>query len=169
MGDLGCKGGDLKSAFDYIQKVGGIDTDADYPDTSSISEETGQCKAFKPVVKVLDVVFAVPPCDGEHDPDCKNVKESDMMAALSVYGPLSICVNADWNSYRDGVHTRECTGRYWDLDHCVQLVGYDTTGEIHYWKVRNSWNTRWGEAGYIRLPMGTNACGIANEAMYVTA
>lgn len=166
--DLGCKGGDLQSAFDYVQQAGGIDTDVDYPDTSSTSEETGTCKTFKNVVKVTDAVFAVPPCDGEHDPDCNNVKESDMMAALSAYGPLSICVNADWNSYRDGIHTKECTGKYWDLDHCVQLVGYDTTGETSYWKVRNSWNTRWGEDGYIRLPMGINACGIADEAMYVT-
>merc|ERR1711957_14665 len=38
-----------------------------------------------------------------------------------------------------------------------------------YWKVRNSWGKSWGEKGFIRLPMGSNACGIADEVAYVTA
>jgi len=167
--DLGCSGGDLKSAFDYVKQAGGLDTNEDYPDTSKDTEKSGTCKVFKQIVKVTDAVFAVPPCDGEYDPNCNNVKESDLMAALNSFGPLSVCINADWNNYRDGVLTTTCTGKYWDLDHCVQLVGYDTTGETSYWKVKNSWNTRWGEDGFIRLPMGQNACGIADEAMYVTA
>jgi len=51
----------------------------------------------------------------------------------------------------------------------VQLVGYDATASTPYWKVRNSWGTSWGENGFIRLPMGVNSCGIADEAMYVKA
>ncbi len=39
------------------------------------------------------------------------------------------------------------------LDHCVQLVGYDTTTSTPYWIVRNSWNTSWGINGYIYLEM----------------
>merc|ERR1719473_1812486 len=107
-----------------------------------------------------------PPCEGG---GCKNQKESDMMAALNTFGPLSVCVNADWDTYSSGIYTKKCSGGYYDLDHCVQLVGYDTTGSQSYWKVRNSWASDWGEDGFIRLPMGTNACGIADEAMYVTA
>merc|ERR1712048_1247909 len=167
--DLGCSGGDIKSAWDYVKQAGGLDTNEDYPDTSKDTDKSGTCKVFKQVVKVTDAAFAVPPCDGEHDPNCNNVQESDLMAALNSFGPLSVCINADWNNYRDGILTTTCTGKYWDLDHCVQLVGYDTTGETSYWKVKNSWQARWGEDGYIRLPMGTNACGIADEAMYVTA
>jgi len=47
--------------------------------------------------------------------------------------------------------------------------GYDATASTPYWKVRNSWGTSWGENGFIRLPMGVNSCGIADEAMYVKA
>jgi len=72
-------------------------------------------------------------------------------------------------SYRSGVLSRKCSGAWKKLDHCVQLVGYDTTASTPYWKVKNSWGTGWGERGYIRLPMGENSCGIADEATYVVA
>ncbi len=54
------------------------------------------------------------------------------------------------------------------LDHCVQLVGYNTTDTSNqYWmydivyrielidwfRVRNSWGTNWGVDGYIYLQM----------------
>jgi C1A family cysteine protease len=35
-------------------------------------------------------------------------------------------------------------------------------------QVRNSWNTDWGIKGYIHVELGTNACGIANEATFPT-
>jgi len=165
--DGGCNGGDLPTAFDYVQSAGGIATQASYPDTSSDAGQTGKCKSSTPVVKVTGYEYAVPPCTGGK---CNNQKESDMMAALNTYGPLSVCVNAqNWDGYSSGIYTTKCSGKYNALDHCVQLVGYDTTGSTSYWKVRNSWASSWGENGFIRLPMGTNACGIADEAMYVTA
>jgi len=95
-----------------------------------------------------------------------------MKAALATHGPLSVCVNAnDWNSYNGGVVAKgSCSGAYNTLDHCVQLVGYDTTAPTPYWIVKNSWGVDgWGEKGHIWLPMGENSCGIADEAMYVVA
>ena len=41
------------------------------------------------------------------------------------------------------------------------------TGE-DYWIVRNSWDTTWGEKGFIYLKMGENTCGVANLATQVT-
>ena len=51
------------------------------------------------------------------------------------------------------------------LDHCVQVVGFEggLAKKENYWIVRNSWNTDWGEEGYIRLSVGDNTCGIADE------
>ena len=116
--------------------------------------------AFQKKVKVTGYKYAIPPCDSGA---CKNQKESDLMAALNTYGPLSVCVNAEtWNDYTSGIYTATCSGKASMLDHCVQLVGYDKTA--NYWKVRNSWAADWGEDGFIRLPMGKNACGIADEA-----
>jgi C1A family cysteine protease len=163
--DGGCDGGDLPTAFDYVKKAGGIDTEKDYPDTSAASGNTGRCKSFQKKVKVTGYKYAIPPCDSGA---CKNQKESDMMAALNTYGPLSVCVNAEnWDGYSSGIYKKKCSGAARNLDHCVQLVGYDKSA--NYWKVRNSWAADWGENGFIRLPMGENACGIADEATYVTA
>jgi len=168
--DGGCQGGDLPTAFDYVKTNGGIDTMKDYPDTSPSSGHTGKCKKKKEkhsVVEITDYKYAVPPCEKG---DCDDQKESDMMAALDNFGPLSVCVNAnDWDSYQSGIYQPKCSGGFYDLDHCVQLVGYGTDGSKKYWKVKNSWGPAWGEDGFIRLKMGENACGIADEAMYVKA
>jgi len=165
--DLGCNGGDLPSAFDYVQSAGGLDTESNYPDTSHRSGNTGRCKSHSNAVKVTGYKYAVPPCEGG---SCSSQDEDGLKAALNSYGPLSVCVNAaTFNSYYGGVLTGKCSGAYNKLDHCVQLVGYDTTASKPYWKVKNSWASDWGEQGFIRLPMGVNSCGIADEAMYVTA
>jgi aminopeptidase C len=40
-----------------------------------------------------------------------------------------------------------------------QAVGIDLKTKA--WKVRNSWGTSWGEAGFIYLQYGSNMCEIA--------
>jgi C1A family cysteine protease len=164
--DGGCNGGDLPTAFDYVESAGGLDTEEDYPYTSKTGR-SGSCKSSTPVVTVTDYKYAVPPCQGG---SCSSQDEDGLKAALATHGPLSICVNAEsWNGYYGGVLSGSCSGSYNKLDHCVQLVGYDSSASTPYWKVRNSWGTSWGENGFIRLPMGVNSCGVADEAMYVKA
>lgn len=169
--DLGCNGGDLPTAFSFVKSNGGIDSESNYADTSARSGASGKCntkKEKKKVVKLMSSAYAIPPCESG---SCKNQKESDLMAALNTFGPLSVCVNAEnWSAdYSGGVYSKKCSGAADNLDHCVQLVGYDNSGSNPYWKVRNSWGSDWGESGFIRLAMGKNQCGIADEAMYVKA
>jgi len=177
--DGGCQGGDLPTAFDYFMSSSGVDTAEDYPDTSSqcwrqwmmfAPNTCGACMAsdHSPAAKVTGYKFAVPMCEGG---SCNKQDESGLMAALHQFGPLSVIVNAQtWNDYTTGIYDADCSGAWNQLDHAVQLVGYDSTGSSPYWKVKNSWGVEaWGEGGFIRLPMGVNACGIADEAMYVTA
>ena len=57
------------------------------------------------------------------------------------------------------------------IDHAILLVGYGTgtTGKekgIDYWKIKNSWNTDWGEDGYYRIMAGVAACGLATDAVH---
>merc|ERR1712228_948669 len=82
--------------------------------------------------------------------------------------PISVCVDAEaWQTYHHGVMGSSCGKQ---LDHCVQAVGYraHSNGKKPYWIVRNSWNTDWGEDGYIFVQAGINACGIAKDATIVT-
>jgi Papain family cysteine protease len=51
------------------------------------------------------------------------------------------------------------------------LVGYGTEMDgqnkpIDYWIIQNSWDSRWGEKGFVRVPRGKNLCKIASSAMY---
>eukprot|EP00656_Telonema_subtile_P005764 TRINITY_DN12637_c0_g1_i1.p1 TRINITY_DN12637_c0_g1~~TRINITY_DN12637_c0_g1_i1.p1 ORF type:complete len:195 (+),score=30.35 TRINITY_DN12637_c0_g1_i1:118-702(+) len=92
-----------------------------------------------------------------------------LKATVAGNGPVSICLNAaTWDDYDGGIlSSLACGSMATDaIDHCVQLVGYHDAGvpEESYWLVRNSWNTDWGENGYIRLQLGNNTCGLANEA-----
>jgi len=151
--DAGCDGGDPPSAYEYIMGAGGLETDAVYPYTG----EDGSCAFIKAdvVTTISDWKFATTEDD-----------EKTLQSNLASWGPLSICVDAEyWQDYTSGVMTAwECA---WvnELDHCVELVGYQTTNQATpYWIVRNSWGTDWGIDGYIWLEMGDNACGLTNEA-----
>jgi C1A family cysteine protease len=72
--------------------------------------------------------------------------------------PLSLLT---FVGFLQGIITKNCGT---SLDHCVQLTGWGTQTGTNYWSVRNSWAASWGEDGYIRVEMGKNLCGIAEEA-----
>merc|ERR1712179_266258 len=75
-------------------------------------------------------------------------------------------IPASFQHYSSGIYSdRLC--KWGRLNHAVLLVGYnkDTEGE-HYWIVKNSWGTGWGQGGYIHMKMGENSCGLAKSPMY---
>lgn len=144
----GCNGGWTEHAYNYVQKAGGLATESSYPYTS-YNGVTGTCKSASHVVKVTGYT---------------TVKgESQMASYVQSTGPLSVCVDAsNWSSYSGGI-LKTCGH---SVNHCVQAVGVDTSAG--YWKVRNSWGTRWGESGYIRLAYGSNTCAITNDPTHVS-
>jgi len=146
----GCNGGWTEHAYNYVKRAGGIETEGDYPYTSS-KGVTGTCHEDKSKFKVKVNGYTT-------------IKGEDKMATyVQSTGPLSVCVDANsWNSYTGGIMS--VCGQ--SVDHCVQAVGVDASAK-GYWKVRNSWNTNWGEAGYIRLAYGKNTCNIASDPTYV--
>jgi len=166
--DDGCDGGDTVTAYQYVEKAGGIDLASDYPDRSHVSGNTGKCSwDHKEATHVSGFTWATKPCENG---SCRFQNEKALAASLAQHGPVSICVNAGgsgWDLYKGGVYSRKCSAAAKDLDHCVQLVGFDATASPGYWIVRNSWNTDWGEKGFMRLAMGKNLCGVADEATLV--
>lgn len=171
--DLGCNGGDTPSAYKYVEKAGGMVTEKDYPYKSGKSGKSGKCsikKKMKRVVSIKGFTYATTPKpDLEADAGKWQANEAKMATVMSTQGPLSICVDASvWQNYKKGIVTKTCKQQ---LDHCVQVVGYNIATDADggsYWIVRNSWNTDWGEDGYIRVGYGGDYCGISEEATMVT-
>jgi cathepsin F len=173
--DSGCNGGDLPTAFQYIMKAGGLESNASYPYTSGTSGKAGVCKFNSSLIVAGDAKYyyptGVPPCSSLGSMDCNNQNETALWTDVQTMGPQSICVNAmSWNLYVGGIYNNPtvCSHAYYDLDHCVQLAGYATSSSGQkYWIVKNSWGANWGEAGYIWLVEGVNMCGVADE-VYMT-
>jgi len=148
--DGGCNGGNTETAYEYVVKAGGIESGADYPYTSG-GGTTGICHFSASKVAIAIKGY-------------KSVAkgEASLQTALN-NGPVSVCLAAEaFQSYTSGI-LKLCPGA---VDHCVQAVGYDTTGA--YWLVRNSWGTTWGEKGYIRIATGKDLCKISDDITYPT-
>ena len=94
--------------------------------------------------------------------------EGELQSAVANLGPVSVGVDASqgFQFYNSGVYNDpKCSST--NLDHAVLVVGYGTDPDTKqdYWLVKNSWNTNWGEQGYIRMRRNdNNMCGIATHA-----
>jgi C1A family cysteine protease len=162
--DMGCNGGLMDSAFSWTMKNGGLCSEADYPYTSGTTQKAGTCQQSS-----CSVDAKVKPASYK---DVTPNSDSAMMSALNL-GPVSVAIEADQASfqlYKSGVLTAACGT---NLDHGVLAVGYgtDSATKTDYYKVKNSWGTSWGEAGYIRLVRGGSTqkqgqCGILSEPSY---
>ena len=144
--DFKCQGGWTESAFDYI-KNNGLETEDDYPYTAYYAD-TETCGDSKNYVLGIEDFYTV-------------ANEDQLVDYVLGTGPISACVDSStWDTYVDGVIT-DCGN---DVDHCVQIVGVNV--KESYWKIRNTWGEDWGEDGYIRIELGTNACGITTDPIY---
>ncbi|RLM73545.1 cysteine proteinase 1-like [Panicum miliaceum] len=161
--DAGCNGGLMTTAFSYLEKVGGLETEKDYPYTGS----DGTCKFDKSKIVAQVKNFSV-----------VSVDEDQIAANLVKHGPLAIGINAVFmQTYIGGVSCPYICGRH--LDHGVLLVGYGSAGyapirfkEKPYWIIKNSWGENWGESGYYKICRGPhvqNKCGVDSMVSTVTA
>merc|ERR1712166_1591914 len=78
---------------------------------------------------------------------------------------VTVSIEADkrvFQTYKSGVLSGSKCGT--SLDHAVLAVGFgnDSASGLDYWLVKNSWNTVWGDQGYIKLAMDSSAgtCGV---------
>ncbi len=103
--------------------------------------------------------------DGRAVPDTDALKE-----ALLKHGPLVVGVHADnegFKKYKGGLFIgsdRPAAGKP-PVDHAVLLVGWDD--KLGAWKIKNSWNTTWGDGGHMWIKYGANNVGLG--AMWIRA
>merc|ERR1719498_313101 len=155
--DAGCQGGNPISAWGYISGFGGQELEKNYPYTSGRTQQDGTCQASKPVAANVGSGYTL-------IASRKN-QEANMLNQIQK-SPMSVCVDATlWQTYTGGVITSS-SGCGTQIDHAVQLTGYNAEG--NYWIVRNSWSTQWGENGFVYVEYGGNNCGITSQATIVS-
>jgi cathepsin L len=150
-----CAGGHMINGWNHVASVGGIQSEESYPYTA----QNGNCQFQDDMVVSHIAGYEQVPAN-----------EDQMEAALVEIGyPLSIAVHAgsSFQHYSSGVyHDSLC--KYQGLNHAILIVGYEKTGSDPYWIVKNSWGSGWGEAGYIKMRMGANVCGLKKDVSYPT-
>ena len=145
--ELGCGGGTMGNAFLYIRDNHGLDTESSYP----YNAHDGICKFKRSSVGATDKGLVVVPDN-----------EEALAVAVAAHGPVSVAIDAShMQFYHHGIYDEpKCSSKA--LNHAVLAVGYGPG----YWLVKNSWGTKWGEEGYIKMKRGGNQCGIATMASY---
>lgn len=160
---LGCKGGNMELAFEYVIKTGGIDTEESYP----YKGVNGVCGFNKDNIGASITSFE----------QVKKNDEDTLQKAVAKVGPVSVGIDASrpsFHLYKKGIYyDEECSSVR--LDHGVLVVGYGAETEDNgkgkeYWIVKNSWGPSWGMDGYINMSRNKkNNCGIATAAAYPVA
>ncbi|XP_028646959.2 procathepsin L-like [Erpetoichthys calabaricus] len=156
-GNHGCNGGYLTTSFKYVKLNNGIDSEKSYP----YEHKEGRCRY----------------CLRGRAATCKSYKtipwgnEKALQRAVARVGPVSVGIDASQSSfhyYKKGIYYEPlCSSR--KINHAVLLVGYDQMKGFDYWLVKNSWGTRWGNKGYIKMARNrNNNCGISCWASYPT-
>ncbi|KAL9233999.1 hypothetical protein vseg_008924 [Gypsophila vaccaria] len=160
--DMGCEGGLMDTAFDYISQNGGLASEATYPYTAS----DGKCVKKRAATHAASI-------SGYED-----VPENDEDALLKAVAnqPVSVGIEGggfDFQFYSGGVFKGECGE---ELDHAVTIIGYGVGSDddgSKYWLVKNSWGTKWGEKGFMRIKRDVGVahglCGIAMMPSYPIA
>jgi len=156
-GSPGCNGGSPQLMYSYAAQAAGLGSEADYP------------------YRAVNTACRNPlPTSIYRNTGGKAIaaNEVSFKAAVQI-APVAVTVCAStWSNYAGGVfhcsNSASCS-----VDHAVLLVGYGTDPSLgDYWLIQNSWNTWWGENGFMRLKRfdgsatNTGSCGLTRWAGY---
>ncbi|XP_066599410.1 cathepsin O-like isoform X2 [Prorops nasuta] len=153
--NFGCNGGDICSLLTWLvaTKVT-VFPEVNYP----LTRKTESCKLQDIATNRSGIRVSDFTCDSFLD------AEDELLTTLAQHGPVAAAVNAlPWQNYLGGIIQYHCDGSFANLNHAVQIIGYDQSASIPYYIVKNSWSTLFGDKGYAYIAIGKNMCGIAHQ------
>jgi len=137
----GCNGGNIALAIAYLWSAGAVSNTA-YP---FIGKQNSSCQsAYNATTAARYVKHIINP-GGDYG-------YSDV-ALFFLLKQGAVAINIDGTaiqSYAGGIMAPKCSQN----NHAVLLVGYDPVNDV--WIIKNSWNTWWGEKGFLRLKRNNN-------------
>jgi len=152
-------GGEMHDGYLWAITAGGEELETSYPYKGT----SGNKCAFNVSLSVATFSSYLNVTSGD---------ESALQAAVA-NAPVSVGIDAAsfwFQLYSSGVYDdSSCKSDSASLDHGVLAVGYDhdAASGKDYWIVKNSWNTVWGNQGYIWMVRNKgNQCGIATDATF---
>jgi C1A family cysteine protease len=157
-GPTGCNGGGIDSGFRYAESTP-ICTEATYSYLATNTECT--------LSDGCDIGLPAGTVTGHVDVEVGN--EDALLSALNLQ-PVSVGVNASmpaFQHYHSGIVDDDACGT--NHNHAILAVGYGTEDGKDYFRIKNSWGTSWGDAGFIRLARGKSGlgqCGVLSEPSY---
>lgn len=91
--------------------------------------------------------------------------DEELQASILAYGSVAATVGADTRfANLKGDIATGCPST--QTNHIVTLVGWKTVAGKVYFKVKNSWSSAWGNAGYMYIPRG--CWNLAEEASWLS-
>ncbi|XP_066251910.1 cathepsin B-like [Euwallacea similis] len=177
---LGCNGGYVDAPWHYWHTDGIV--------TGGLYNASQGCKDYslepcehhvdgtKPQCDSLD--FDTPECvrscyDSSLDykdsltfgQDQINTFSNEKQMQLEIYknGPVeaAFIVYDDFLSYKSGVY--QATSNKEVGAHAIKILGWGVEKGTNYWLIANSWDSDWGDNGYVKFFRGEDHCGIESN------
>jgi len=153
--NLGCEGGSMTVGAIYASDnwFGGLTIEKDYPYLDFNGLTTDYCN-LTTTTPPLSVKVSDPVEIGGLGTLLSFNERLEMFKLALVEKPIAIVMKSScltFSNYLSGILTDDGDCACSDstcFDHSVLMVGYDDTGNIPYFKLKNSWGIGWGEDGY---------------------
>jgi len=150
-----CGGGDITGALSWMMSNQVVE-DSVYPYTA----QDGYCESPYDAGQTgqLSIYYQ---CRPQQTPDhLQYCIQAYSPAAFGIFGDMSIIQN-----YQSGII--ESCGQGYE-GHAMVITGWSQMNGMLVWNVRNSWNTWFGDNGYLYFDANVNPCGINNYAFVAT-
>ncbi|XP_058723034.1 ervatamin-B-like [Vicia villosa] len=157
----GCDGGHPDQGLRHIVESDGILEDEDYP-YRGYHDEDGSCDLRDqnaPEVDINSITYV------------QRLDERQLLRAVAQQ-PVSVEIangGKHFRKYKNGIYRGPCALH---PSHAVTIVGYGEEHGVKYWLYKNSYGTKWGDKGYMKIirEAGEAAghCSIALNPVYPT-